>query len=728
MFEIFNILLFVTLFLIIKKKNTEMNFLSSTLFSIVILFVSNTLISLFMQLCNLNITEKSFNIIMFAFNIIMLIYIIKSREYQKYYIQKDDIISAIIIISLGLCISVKMYTTDLLPNYNTGDPVHHFITVKEFLNSGKLLFSTNTDVNYLYPNVSFANYPFSMYLNAGTFMRLFNKIDEIKMFVFFNISIWILVSLMFYFMIENVIEKLKYKNLTPVNVIFSIIFMVSYPLNLLIYGFLAQLFCVLFIISLIYIFYEYDGKLKKIYIVLLLSEIVLAYYYYIPESMLATIIIIIISDRFSFDKKQIINIIRNIGIIVIPVLVIAFIYLVYLTGNVATKSGGQLNSEGACFRDLYISFIYLIPLFFYGVFSTIKKRKVDFTDTLFISSLLFSIVLFILTLAHKSSTYYFYKNHVIIYLLFLIYVIKGSYLLYYENKKNFIINMAFLVTIFIFQILSPIINSFNKDLNVAKLNFGVFTDNYDFVRHNKVDITKEEKELAYNVSKFSNQDDRNNIGIASDVYQQIWFYAITKSFPKDTESGELYGKFVYKSWLKDEKSQYLVILKRNIEQQIYENKISEFDFDVILDYGNSLLIKKKENFDYKNFIPNNVSKVSEISNLNLNSNIQFAIDSIEKSNNEITIQGWGFIKNLEMSGSELYISLSKGNRIVYLGRSLAVNRQDVAIAFNKEYLSNSGFLFKSNVENIENGEYNLGIIIKKDGVFNFINTNHNVVI
>ena len=115
----------------------------------------------------------------------------------------------------------------------------------------------------------------------------------------------------------------------------------------------------------------------------------------------------------------------------------------------------------------------------------------------------------------------------------------------------------------------------------------------------------------------------------------------------------LYGKFIYKEWLNNEQSSYLVIMKRNAEQQIYENKISELDFDIVLDYGDSFLVKKKDNFDYKNFTPNNLSKVLEMKNFNFNNNIKYCIDSIQKNNNEITIQGWGFIKDVETPESEL---------------------------------------------------------------------------
>ena len=94
----------------------------------------------------------------------------------------------------------------------------------------------------------------------------------------------------------------------------------------------------------------------------------------------------------------------------------------------------------------------------------------------------------------------------------------------------------------------------------------------------------------------------------------------------------------------------------------------------------------------------------------------------------VEIQGWAFINGHDSENTEVYIVLKSASR-TYIFDTMAEIRQDVTRHFkdlnlNLDY---SGFKSLIPVREIANGEYSVGIYIRKDGIEALIYTNKAII-
>ena len=98
-------------------------------------------------------------------------------------------------------------------------------------------------------------------------------------------------------------------------------------------------------------------------------------------------------------------------------------------------------------------------------------------------------------------------------------------------------------------------------------------------------------------------------------------------------------------------------------------------------------------------------------------NIQYSIDKLEVTTGILEINGWAFIEGYDSVDNEKYIVLKSADR-TYIFTADTMIRVDVTQAFNELNLNldYSGFTALIPVREIANGEYTVGIYIRKGDI------------
>jgi hypothetical protein len=137
----------------------------------------------------------------------------------------------------------------------------------------------------------------------------------------------------------------------------------------------------------------------------------LSYHYYIPEMVLSLFFLNIIkSNKPTAIQKIFFSILTLLKKYFISLLIILPLIKYYI------GSSSIISADGPITRDIYSSFIVFIPgLIQLGYFK--QDNKYNFISILLFSTLLFSIALYLLCIFNICSSYYFFKNYIMLSML-----------------------------------------------------------------------------------------------------------------------------------------------------------------------------------------------------------------------------------------------------------------------------------------------------------------------
>jgi hypothetical protein len=95
-----------------------------------------------------------------------------------------------------------------------------------------------------------------------------------------------------------------------------------------------------------------------------------------------------------------------------------------------------------------------------------------------------------------------------------------------------------------------------------------------------------------------------------------------------------------------------------------------------------------------------------------NRGVEYFFDKINQSEDYVTVSGWGYLKGLDATSKSTYLLLKKDKNVSIFNVGLRI-RKDVTKAFSKENLNldSSGFVSSIPAENLEKGQYQLGLYI-----------------
>lgn len=549
------VLLLVISFILIKKTDKELDIISFTAITIVVLLAYNAFVCYIINFFGIPITLLSLSIINALFAILIFGIIFIKKEVQKYSLNKFNLLCLGIILIATLLVSYLNFGFPFEIKYETGDPAVHFTTSAVFAKQDSLL---NLNIDEVYGN--YEGRKIGSYVNSGIIMKCFegiiDEIDYYKIFIVFGIFILFMTGTMMYITLEK-FTKTKGQKLLAL--IVSIIYVMGYPLNSLLFGFEYMSLCILLLGTILHMIYYFEKEELKFpfYVVifaLLNFDVFCSYYMFVPYTYSALWIYFCAYSKKKYNK---ILCKKNVIMLTVTLLVPFFLGFIYhLAPNIynilhldaweALKnsmnfSEGILNYSftlyGYSYVNFYSNMILLIPIAIYYIYKKIKEKEYFSYDILFfIFALLFIGILGLGVVFEKVSTYFLMKNYYALWLILFYMNFRGLiYILERDKAKVFAILTFYIMMIManLLFIETPLgkeeINENENIVNVVEI-FGV---NKTIIKDREKDLKLDELEILKYVNAnldFSNDE----IEFLVDPEQLFWIYGMTGYVNYDT--------------------------------------------------------------------------------------------------------------------------------------------------------------------------------------------------
>lgn len=523
---VLSIILIIGLQMLIYKKEEKQNLFKIFAITIFTILCYNIVICVILSFVKIKCTLVTLTIINIIVSTILGLKILKDKKIQKYYINKMDILAIISIIIITIVISIIQYGIPLNIKHIVTDAATHCFAADEFFNYSNLLMNKNSDVmgwwdeDFLMPGA---------YINTGIVFKIFqNLIEEIyfcKLFLIFDISMWCLAGILMYALLAKD-DRQEKKNVLAL--IFSIIYMLGYPLNSLLYGF-SYLQVGLNIIICILITMRLNVKSYYKYILMFMFNFALmfSYYYFAPIVFFAVFVQMLIDtknkDKKCFTMQNILNIVLT---LIIPGLFgvmyfIIFQQIKYGIDPLNHYSSG-INTPGPIYNNLITTVLIFILLDIYYIIYSIKNKKQNISNKMFLLSLIFILIVFIGMKLQKISEYYYYKLY---YMLWIYVIVLAFNAINILKEKNKILTYGGVI-LYCIGIIIAIIFKYNL------LFFDIYQKNFNEICTKYAVISDKELEIFDYYNKNINTVD--NMDNATYLYtdkpgRQRWCYALTKN-------------------------------------------------------------------------------------------------------------------------------------------------------------------------------------------------------
>ncbi len=525
------ILLYI-LILLVSKSDKKYNIVKTVSIQSVLLLCYNTFISYVFTIIHIPITLVTLSTLNILLSLLFLIKILKTKSIQKYYFEKRDIIfiTILLIFVCGIC-----YSNFKIPfsiKYLTTDSSIHYISAKEFYLNDSLLLNVD--------NIKTANAMMpGAYSNIGilfkTFAPLIGEMNLYKVFIIFDIVMLFLAGIVFF---ETIKKYAKNKISSILAGIISIIYILGYPLNNLLFGYFYLGIGVLIINTIVSILQEnfmedLNVKIKIITLFLLCFELFFSYYLFVPAIYGAIFIFFVV--YFLKKNKKLINkelLIHTLIILVIPT-ILGFCYHVLpgLLESSQIQVANVIQLEGYIYRNLYSNLLLFIPFLLYYLINEKREKTINFDVIAFFIFICYMAILYIGISKINISTYYFYKTYFVLWQLVIYLCFRGiCYFIEDKSYGKYAVSIYFLTYITIMGYclcykrveITKDINTNEKITDVMDIYGLNRTILYDIVD----DYTKEEIEILKFIKNNKLELKSNNTLILGFQRQEYWFHAL----------------------------------------------------------------------------------------------------------------------------------------------------------------------------------------------------------
>ena len=558
------VLILIILWMLLKKSDKKLNGIIWGVIAIVLLLCYNIFVCYVLNTIRVTITLLSLSIVNILFSIIITIYLIRKKEVQKYYIEKIDILYGILMICICLYISNQQFGTyPFFIKYQTIDPSRHCLNAIKFAEEDKLL---RNDQAWKVERPG-------AYINTGIAMKMFiNLIDEIDLynvFIAYDIFILCLTSLSMYIIMKRISKN---RFLDFVAFLFSVLYVLGYPLNSMVFGFSylsLSIPIINVIIMMMEIFEEKDIDIKQwtIAVFLLNFSVFFSYYLFVPFIYGAEFIYFNIKSYRDngkiFTKK-------NVILIIITLIIPTIISLIFFNFGIQVQDKGSgiamnMNLYGYAYVNKYSDMLLLIPI---SIYALIKERKNNkFTTSMFILLLGYILLMYIANYLHLITIYFIMKNYYIAWGLLYYLTYKG---ITYLHKKNKYIS-AITTVIYVFLVINTYM--YFQEIYIANtiMITAQYLDSKTVYTQEEVQFLKETREMV---------DFSKNVQVLGDEKRILWSNTLIRY-----QKSENYKQMTTEEIIKEyENVDYIICFKRDeelnkYEEEIYNNRIRVYESD-----------------------------------------------------------------------------------------------------------------------------------------------------
>ncbi len=575
-------LITITIFIVLKKTNKKENIVLWIILSIILLMCFNIFVTLIFSIIKIKSTLTNLSIAQIILIIPMIRQIILKREIQKFYIKKYDIIISILLLILIVIIAIKQYGFPFNIKYIITDGSVHYLATIKFYNESDLLSNAKFD------GVSnFSTFMTGAYVNCGIFLKSLSSFITIKnyytIFVIFDLVVLFLSGELFYLLIS---QKLHKKSEYILAYIFTIIYILGYPLNSTLSGF-CYLSLGLDIILAIMLMIKYIKKGQNITIMLSLSLLTLgiffSYYFFVPVVYLAIFIFLIKNINNKKEKILKLNNVLDITYILIfpAILGMYYFFLKEIFTGYYVLPNKAISIDGTIYSNVITNFIIFIPLILIYIIHEIKYKKNNFNINMLCLEIIFIMCLWIGKENNKVSNYYFFKSYYLLWILTISISFYSIILLKRKIKQSTIIIFS-LVIIYLFGMIFNIV--IYKESNI-KL-YDIYSYNF---KHLNEKYTINYKYLELVEYYYNNlEDEKWNIFIIGTEMEgeKRWMYSLYQN-PIYQFVNE---KIDIDLWIKEAKEEYLIYYKMDYD---YEPVQNDDRYEILFNNSAGAILKKK---------------------------------------------------------------------------------------------------------------------------------------
>lgn len=571
-------LLLLTLTILVKKSEEKLEIIKTLIIVIILKLSYNAIMCYILNLINVPITILSLSITNIIISVIIIAKILKDKQLQKYVLDRKNIIVVVFLILLTLIILFSILGNSSKIRYLTGDVQNHYNAVREFTES------TTLSNKFKSNNSTSPDFMIMGYTNAGIICKILKPyvgtIALYNVFIVFEAVMYALAGISFYFLVESFCKN-KYKNI--ITIIFTIIYILGYPLNAWISGFHYLIIGIIYVTSIIYAINEIKINFKYQIILMLLLNfgLIFSYCLFCPFVYLAEFIYYIYK-YLKRDKRKLIYL--TIFTLILPgILGTSYILIANFK-----RITGTIALEGYIYKNLWSNFILFIPFAFYNIYVNIKSKKISIENIMLVTLIIYMIILFIGIKTEKCSSYYLYKNYFVVWVLIIEMNIKGMIEFLKKGKAEKIIVgilMVTYITVFILSIMFAITpQKGNRDDRLSN-TMEIFTLNNTMIKYMDPILTNQEYNLFLKMEQVINNDWKHyksdDILFITDTLQNVWIGCFT-GHSNDVLKNELKkDESVTIERLNNNIYEYIVVTKNTKAEEKYAKYINVNQFEII---------------------------------------------------------------------------------------------------------------------------------------------------
>ena len=582
-------------YLLMKKDDKKYNIIHSIIISAIIFLTYNIFISTIMFFTYIKSTLLNLSILNIVFSIYPIHTIRKTKEIQKYYLNKIDLIAVIIILVSTITIAILNYGTNIAVKHAVTDAATHYFAADDFYRYSTLFSRESSDVT------KWIDSPYLMtgaYVNTGIFLKLFKGIISetffCKLYFIFDISIWVLSGLLMYIALSIDSKSKRHQILALVMTFFYIL---AYQLNSLFAGFSYLGVGLDIIIGIIIIMKSQLKTKKKIACLFFLNlGMMFSYYYFAPVMFLSEFWYILKTNKIQkikiFSKKNILEILIA---LVIPGLIgvtYFIIYPLFIQNNTITNYATAIGTSDFIYENLIMNVLpYLLVSEVFIIYNLLRKTN-SYINKLLIVTLIFTFAIFTLFKLEYASSYYYYKLY---YMLFLVLIVSTYEMLkiFTENNKNVQIIVSGILVLYSFGIFSAMV--MNKDWYVFDIyltNGKEIKDDYALIKEKELDLFDYYNK---NINTMTNDDTlfcktRGNTG------RDRWVYSITKNSYNLNNALSNKSVTTVEKFVKNSKYRYFVLLKNDYggDYEKVQDNVKQYNLKILIQNSAGMILEKQD--------------------------------------------------------------------------------------------------------------------------------------
>lgn len=414
-FAISVLILFIEYMMYPKSKKPQ-NFMCHMWMGIMVLFGFICFSGAVIQLVHLSVNLRNMAVINYVTAAFLAFVILKKKRVQRYYVRLYDVLGTVLIIGFTAVFALMRYKAGLSQFfYKTSDSAVHYQYALDIVRSGSL-------VTLFYTHLIDA----LMILFVSPFMAMTEWY-----------RVFILGSLIFYALSGGVLftlfcEHAKTRFAKGLSILATLGYMAGYQMSNIMYGYEylgAGITVAAFIIWLLERYQE--NETDRVFLVVLVmfanTSMCLSYVMFAPMVFAAEFIflmIVLIKEKRLFRLGSIVSGIA--GFLIPGLLVIYYLLVVFFpnTAKTAETVTSAIGMDGNIYRDMFSNFVVLGVFAILFIKQCIRKRRNDIGFWMLVASVTFTVLSFVGMYYKRVSTYYFYKNHYFMWLVFIYAAVK----------------------------------------------------------------------------------------------------------------------------------------------------------------------------------------------------------------------------------------------------------------------------------------------------------------